>query len=217
MKWPVAIASLAVLPGCLIAWKDLILDIVNQPKGSVPFWTGFVGYFLAWFILLKRRFMGSFFSTFEHELTHVIFAFLTFHRVTKFKITWNSGGKMAYLGGDNWLIVLAPYFFPTFSMIILGLFLVLPFQYNRWLTLLFGVSVAYHMISTWTETRFRQSDLKIAGWIFSTLFLPVANLLVFGILLSFSIKQPGGVEGFIGATVQGSKSLIVRFMPWTAF
>ena len=53
-----------------------------------PFVTGFLGYTIAWWILFKRYFMGSWLSTLEHELTHGLFAILTLHRILEIKTSY---------------------------------------------------------------------------------------------------------------------------------
>jgi hypothetical protein len=49
-----------------------------------------------------------------------------------------------------------------------------------------GVTVAYHALSTWTETHRHQSDLREVGWLFCVPFLLTANAFVFGLLLSYA-------------------------------
>ena len=50
-----------------------------------------------------------------HELTHSFFALLTFHKVKHIRVADdNSGGSMGFEGEGNWLIIIAPYFFPLF-------------------------------------------------------------------------------------------------------
>ena len=47
-----------------------------------------------------------------------------------------------------------------------------------------GASMAYHGTSTWTETHHAQTDLQEAGFVFSFLFLPAANLLSFSLVFA---------------------------------
>jgi hypothetical protein len=53
-----------------------------------------------------------------------------------------------------------------------------------WALALVGASLAYHATSTWTETHHAQTDLKDAGYLFSALILPSANLLAVAITLA---------------------------------
>ena len=138
-----------------------------------PFIYGFMGYTVAWWILFKRYFMGSWLSTLEHELTHGLFAVLTLHKILEVKTSYLSGGHIRYTGGGNWLITISPYFFPTLSFIIMGILALLDSGQTPWLNLTLGISVAYHIrTSTWKETHWGQSDLKEVGYFYSFLFYP---------------------------------------------
>lgn len=51
-----------------------------------------------------------------HELTHAFFALITFHKVKHIRVEADdSGGSMGFEGEGNWLIIIAPYFFPLFG------------------------------------------------------------------------------------------------------
>ena len=49
-----------------------------------------------------------------------------------------------------------------------------------------GVTVAYHALSTWSETHRHQTDLREVGWVFCVPFLIAANAFVFGLLISYA-------------------------------
>ena len=57
------------------------------------------------------------------------------------------------------------------------------------LRLLLGVTIAYHVLSTWSETHRHQTDLREVGWLFSTVFLVAANAFVFGLLLAYACGE----------------------------
>ena len=104
---------------------------------------------------------------------------------------------MHYRGDGNWLIAIAPYFFPTASVAVLA---VSAFLDDKWLTIaqgVLGVSLGYHLTSTFAETHSGQTDLKLVGWLFTVLFLPAANLIALGILLSFSLGGVDRVSAFL--------------------
>ena len=132
-----------------------------------------------------RRSLG-FFATLEHELTHALFAWATFHRVIGFRATLRSGGHIRYVGRGNWLIAVAPYFFPTISLLVNVVLSWLPGRHLVLGSAVLGVTVAYHALSTWSETHRHQSDLREAGMLFCLLFLTAANARVFGLLLSYA-------------------------------
>ena len=146
---------------------------------------GMGAYIVVWQVFFKNIGNG-WFATLEHEFTHIFFALITFHKITGLKATFSKGGHMNYsgVGGGNWLITISPYFFPTFSAVVLGLMYLSKSQFNVFFLGLLGFSMVYHIHSTYRETHYGQSDLKEVGFLYAWIFLPSANLLVFVMLLS---------------------------------
>lgn len=190
LKWPTAILSICALPFAFDAlWSSPLAEMGYAQ--AEWFLMGAGGYWLGWFFLFRKRFMGSYLSTFEHELTHAIFAWLTLHRVTGLSVTWRQGGACTYegSGGGNWLISIAPYWFPTVALPIL---LVAAWTENlqgQEVQLLLGIAVSYQITSTWRETHVGQTDLQKTTWLFAGLFIPTANLLTYGAILLWTLDS----------------------------
>jgi hypothetical protein len=207
LKWPLGIASALLIPGAVMAWGALLSNgfVEERPRAVL---LGLVGYWVAWLLLFRRRSMGSALSTLEHELTHALFATLTFHRVklTSIRTSWNNGGEIAFHGEGNWLIYLAPYFFPTLTV---GVAVWSSFQPGEWVPYAMGATWAYHATSTWRETHAGQTDLQRSGWVFSWLFLPGANLVSMGGLLAVALGGAPALEAFLTATWTSTEALFV--------
>lgn len=158
--------------------------------GAIAFIAGFVAFAVIWRIF-RRRF--ALFCTFEHEITHVLFGLLFLKLPRSFKVTRHEGGQVTMLG-TNFVITLAPYFFPTVSYLLLPIgFFVGPEYFPVYLALL-GASIAFHLASTWAEIHWQQTDLHSAGLVFSLFFLPAANVIFHGALVTLVF---GGMEGFL--------------------
>ena len=185
LKWPVATVTVLMLPNSTSALLGLMKQIGQHPKPILPLLSGLGVYTILWWLLFRRPIFGSFLSTLEHELTHALFALATFHEVTGLRATWRRGGHVRCSGPGNWLITIAPYFFPTICVAILVLSVFLPANLLTPIGTLMGVGIGYHLTSTYRETHAGQSDLRRVGWLFSVLFLPTANIITFGTLLSF--------------------------------
>lgn len=185
LKYPIVIVLLVSIPFMLPKLFEII-EIMIRWKDE--YYTMLIG--IGFYILIWKKFFkniaNGWLATFEHELTHSIFALTTFHKVTGFKATASNGGHISYsgVGGGNWLITIAPYFFPTFSVLVLVIMYLTPMSYHNVLLGVFGFSMAYHLHSTWMETHYGQTDLKEVGFSFSWAFLPAANVLVNIIILS---------------------------------
>lgn len=199
LKWPIAVVALLLLPYSVLASLGLLKTIVSNPKPVLPLLIGLVVYVVLWWRLLRRPIFGTFLSTLEHELTHALFAIVTFHKVTGLRATWRSGGHMTYQGTGSWLITVAPYFFPTICMFILAASVLLPPSLRIPIGVLMGATIGYHITSTYRETHAGQSDLKKAGWPFCLLFLPTANIISYGVLLSFCHGGKSQLLAFLSA------------------
>ncbi|MGI8467016.1 MAG: M50 family metallopeptidase [Pyrinomonadaceae bacterium] len=160
------------------------------PKGLMAFAAGFVLFAFVWRIFKRRL---QIVCTFEHELTHLLFGLLFLKRPHSFVVTRHDGGYVS-LSGGNFVITLAPYFFPTISYLLLPFAFFIPANSLPVFSALLGASVAFHLASTWAELHPEQTDLHKAGILFSLIFLPAANLIFYGALLALIF---GGAHSFL--------------------
>jgi hypothetical protein len=164
---------------------------------------GFVVGAVIWLVLARRL---NFFGVFEHELTHLIFSLLMFQKPSSFYASERRGHVACDKG--NFIDGLAPYFFPTFSYILLALYpLLKPSAHGVFFPLL-GFLTGYHIISNIAEFKPRESDIRKHGPLFSFVFCLFAGIVSFGFLLAFVIGGFGGGARFllrgviqIGATI----------------
>ncbi len=207
LKWPVAVLAVLLIPGSVIALLGLLRDVVLNPGPMLPFLFGIGTWLVLWWTYFRRsRFTPL--LTLEHELTHVLFAWLTFHRVTSLRVTLMKGGRVSYVGTGNWLIAVAPYFWPTASLMAMALVWLLPGGITRMIGEAFiGATLAWNVTSTLRETHGEQTDLQKVGGIFSFMFLPAANLIAAGTILAFA---HGGIEA------TGQFLLACFRVPWGA-
>ena len=139
---------------------------------------------------------GSALTIFAHESTHMLAALLTGHKPKSMSIRPDEGGSFTYLGKGNWLITIAPYFFPTFPFLwmLVGLwFSYQGYPFPTWYIMTFGFLVGYHIVSNFYQIHSEQTDFQKAGYVFSILFIPGANLLLIGYLWSFALNGWAGL------------------------
>ena len=197
LKWPVALTALAFLPSAVWA---LGYQITNDVLALALVLSGAAAYALVWWWQI-RRWTVSWLSTFEHEITHGIFAFLTGHRVTGLKVTLRNGGHIMLLGPGNWLIDVAPYFFPTATVVLILVMSWVPSFAETTGQLALGLTLGYHLTSTWTETHHAQTDLQKAGVLFCLLVLPTANVVSLGLTLAAAESGWDGVLAWLSVAV----------------
>jgi hypothetical protein len=113
------------------------------------------------------------------------------------------------VGGENWLITVAPYFFPTISLLLIFVFWLLPVSTLGMGEALIGASFAYHLISTLRETHGGQTDVRRAGKLFCLAFLPTANMLTAGVVLSFSHGGAARLAEFVASVFRRSVGLVI--------
>lgn len=174
-------------------WNVLSSLTIRSPK-VIAFLAGIILFFPFWFI--GKKFLQTawhYFTTLEHECTHAIVGLLFGKIPVSMSVSAWEGGEVKLRGGSNVWISLAPYFLPTLSFLVLMVGLILGFTETSYFNTVLGFTIAFHLVTNWQETSFRQTDLQKAGYLTSVLVLPVANLLTYGAILSFVF---GGTKTF---------------------
>ncbi len=197
IKWPVAVAMLFVVPAAFQTFQRYYV-IRDQLNGHNLLYFGIgVGFFavVRVFFIMKR---GTA-ETMEHEMTHSLFAMLTLHPVQHLEVFDTGGGAMTFAGKGNWLIALSPYFFPlsAFAMMFLisAVSRVVGYMPD-WAFIGMGTAVCYNICSFAEQLHPRQTDFKVAGYLFTICFLPGANCLTFGTVFAFVERGLDGVFFF---------------------
>lgn len=201
-KWPVALVAVTLAPAAGLAVIGEI-GLWRFDGGNPGFLLGMMGYAAADWLVFRRRAVGHAFSTLEHELTHAVFAWLTFRRVSNLRVTWDQGGSIGIHGGSNWLISIGPYWFPTLCVPLMIAIGISGSDGAAWTAPALGAAYVYHHITTWRETHAAQTDLKETGFLFAWCFLPTANLLASGTVLAFAAGGWARSLAFLAATWDG--------------
>jgi hypothetical protein len=118
---------------------------------------------------------------FGHELTHALWTWVMGGRVKKFKAT--ADGGQVIVTKNNFVIALAPYFFPVYAAMVVLVFVaghvVWGWQrYVVWFHLLLGIAYAFHVTLTIHILKFRQSDITSQGYLFSGVIIFLGNITI---------------------------------------
>jgi hypothetical protein len=133
-----------------------------------------------------------------HELTHAIWALMMGARVSGLRVR-ASGGQIK-TSKTNWLITLAPYFFPFYAMLFIALFFVAHWIWNleQHMSVLFflvGLGWSFHVTFTLMMLmQPGQPDIRSQGWLFSLVVIYCMNLFVMALmaaLLSPAVSVAG--------------------------
>jgi len=140
--------------------------------------------FLIWvliFFLLPRPFRTY---VLGHELTHALWGLMMGSRIGKIKVG-RSGGHVE-LSKTNFIIALAPYFFPFYTFIVIAVYYLAGLAYDveshqSWWFGAVGLTWAFHVTFTLHMLTRQQPDIQQHGKIFSYSVIYIMNLLLAGI------------------------------------
>ncbi len=172
--------AILLLPVCIGAGQTLWL-VMRACGGAditlVPIGAGAACWVVIYLLLPKPMWI----YVFGHELTHALWVWLFGGRVKKFKAT--SDGGHVVVDKSNFLIALAPYFFPLYAVMVVAVFAVGHLvwgwkSYLVWFHLLVGAAYAFHVTLTAHVLKTRQSDITSQGYLFSAVVIFLGNALV---------------------------------------
>ncbi len=195
--------GLSLLPACWGLSRAFLDSVVTAAGGgglsveSLSLLGGIAAFALAWMALshpVKAYVLG-------HELTHALWGLLFLARPSD--LTVNASGGSVKLSKTNFLITLAPYFFPFYTFVVIVCALVtaaflrpLPCL-PLWLFLI-GFTWAFHVLFTLETLGQRQPDVKTYGRVFSWTFIFLVNV---GIVLVWLAATTSLTFGNLGASV----------------
>lgn len=179
-KWVKTVIGLVLLPFCFGAVVALV-RVVRATGSADTFWVAFAGGAACWgvvFLLLPKPMR---LYVFGHELSHALWTWICLGRVKKLKA--GAHGGHVVVNRRNFLVVLAPYFFPIYAVLLVGVFLLgrlllgWPGQ-SAWFHLWLGAAYAFHLTLTWHVLQTRQSDILSQGRFFSAVIIFLGNIAV---------------------------------------
>src|SRR3954471_11618994 len=110
-KWAKMIIGILLLPVCVGAVKALVI-VLGKTSRAEMMWVAALGGAACWLVIFLLLPKPMRVYVFGHELTHVLWTWLFGGQVKKFK-TGPTGGHVV-VTKNNFVIALAPYFFPLY-------------------------------------------------------------------------------------------------------
>lgn len=186
-KWAKTIIAVLLLPICLGAASALWMVIQKSGNADttwVPLFAGAACWAVIFFLLPKPMSI----YVFGHELTHALWTWIFWGRVKRMRVT--STGGHVIISKSNFLIGLAPYFFPLYAVLVILAFLLGRLIWDGksllpWFHLFLGAAYAFHVTLTFHVLQTRQTDITEQGYLFSAvvIFLGNVSVLLLGIPL----------------------------------
>ncbi len=170
---------------CGTVWSSL-RHLSYSGSGSTEGWL-FVAGMLVYAVLQTVFFKPITMHVYGHEITHVVWAWLFGGKVKKFTV--QKGGGEVVLTKSNFLVRLAPYFFPLYAVLLLLLYglIYLITGHHGWFrvfAVLLGIAVGFHIGMTLYSLKVRQSDLSGPGYFFSIPFILIMNTVIMMLFIS---------------------------------
>ena len=196
--------GLLLLPLCIsTSLAALALVTVAQPAGAgiiPPSAYALGGGYLAWLVVyfVMPRPVRTYILA--HELTHALWGAVMGARIFSVKVSKHQGSVT--LSKSNFLITLAPYFFPLYTMLVIGGYLVLSWfyavegYYLVWLFLI-GFTWGFHFTFTLSSLFQHQTDIQEFGRLFSYTVIYIGNVL--GICLWVVLVSTLTIEDLVDA------------------
>lgn len=206
-KWCKTIIAVLLLPVC--AGAALALWRVARACGSADtIWVAALSGAACWAVIYLLLPKPMWVYVFGHELTHALWTWLLGGSVRQFKAS-ASGGHVV-VTKTNFIIALAPYFFPLYAVLVVAAFvaghLIWDWRpYQVWFHLLLGASYGFHITLTWHVLKNSQSDIIDQGCLFSvvTIFLGNIAVLLVGIpLLASKVDVPTALKWWVASTIE---------------
>jgi len=183
-KFSIALLLLPVCGGAAVALWKLLLASGRADTTWVMTLAGAACWVVIFFILPKPMWV----YVFGHELTHALWSWLFGGKVKRMKVTAKGGHVI--VTKTNFLVALAPYFFPLYAAAVVAVFVAghLIWDWHGFLIffhLFLGAAYAFHVTLTLFILQTRQSDITEHGYLFSATVIFLGNALVLLLGLPF--------------------------------
>lgn len=188
-RWRLAKTGIALLllPLCL-GIGQAILRVMHASGRADRVWVAMLAGAACWLVIYLRLPKPMWVYVVGHEVTHVVWSWLFGGKLKQFKAT--SRGGHVVVTRTNFIVALAPYFFPIYAIVVVIVFVLGNWIWGWreqvvWFHLLLGVAYSFHVTLTWHILQTKQSDISDQGYLFSAvvIWLGNASVLLLGIPL----------------------------------
>jgi hypothetical protein len=195
-RWVKSVFAVFLLPICAVLTQTFFTvfaraTVTERLWAGEEFWFFSLGavLWLISFFFLPRPIVVY---VFGHELTHALWVLIMGGRVSRFRVGPEGGHVVT--NRTNFWIALAPYFFPLYSLLAIGIYGLLSLFYNvqpygRLLYAIIGVTWGFHFTFTCWMIGKKQTDLSDHGTFFSLVLIYLLNLILLSVMLVLASRQ----------------------------
>jgi hypothetical protein len=209
-RWLKTICGVLLLP-VAVGGTVTLGEVLRAGSVADRFWWAAISGAAAWgavYALLPRPMR---LYVLAHELTHALAAWCQGRRVRRLRVGSTSGSVT--VDRPNWLITLAPYFFPLYAALVAAGFGVGDTLWGWrshavWFHGLLGAAYAFHVTFTLQALGSAQSDLVREGTLFSLVVIWIGNVAV--LVVSVPLLTTGaGVLSGLGAWLDNTGRVLL--------
>jgi len=197
-KWIKFIIAVLLLPVCVGAVRTVSVTL-RAGYGADTVWVPLLAGAACWVIIFFLLPKPMWIYVLGHELTHALWTWLFGGQVKKMKVS--SKGGHVIISKTNFVIALAPYFFPLYAIIVMGTYALGNLlwgwhSYVVWFHLLLGAAYAFHVTLTFHVLQTQQSDITSQGYLFSAVIIFLGNALVLLLSVPLLLERIGILKIF---------------------
>jgi len=214
-KWIKFIIAVVLLPVCGGA-ATALWRVLYAGYGADTVWVPLLAGVACWLVIYLLLPRPMWIYVFGHELTHALWAWLFGGRVKKMKVT--SEGGHVVISKTNFLIALAPYFFPLYVVMAVLVFVIGRLiwdwhNYLVWFHLIVGAAYGFHVSLNLHALKTRQTDITSQGYLFSAviIFLGNVSVLLLGVPM---LTAKVSVFNALGWWLEGTGEILHRLGRW---
>jgi Peptidase M50B-like len=206
--------GLSLVPFCLgFTWQfaTTVFSVRYRPDTPYYFFAGGLAY-ITIHVLFKKPVLTY---VIGHELTHALFALL-FGGAVKSIHASNRGGRVT-ITKSNFIITLAPYFFPLYTSLALILYWTARAADARGtatdiLIFLSGATFALHLVLTLVFLQTDQNDIRSEGAIFSYPLIYLFNIAFAAFLMKVYLADDMDYMNFLAGGIIKTATLLLPFI-----
>lgn len=206
--------GLSLVPFCAgFAWQLVatVFTIRYRPDTPYYFFAGGLIY-LCIHVLFKKPVLTY---VIGHELTHALFALL-FGGTVKSIHASDRGGRVT-ITKSNFIITLAPYFFPLYTALALILYWTARAADARGMTtdvliFLSGATFALHLVLTFVFLQTDQNDIREEGAVFSYPMIFLFNIAFAAFLMKVYLAEDMDYLDFLAGGIIRTAELLLPFL-----
>ena len=206
------ISLLLIIPFGYSFWNEITMFNIDISRNYM-FLLGTIIFFILHFLLSSKL---QYFAAFEHELTHNIWALFFFKKPRGFHVNTDGSGLFEWTGSTGLLskvfILLSPYFFPTITMFLIILSLIIKDEFISIYILVIGMSFGYHIVSSIKEMHLGQTDITENGNFTSFNIIILMNLTMNGLVIAFINNGSKGIGEFFTNSYLYGYNLVISIL-----